>query len=130
MSSGLVLVTHANLGRALLQQVEMMLGPFPGAQRVIGVLPADDPDRTRGEIEAATAAVDAGEGVLLLTDVFGATPSNLAHQCVAGPARAIVHGLNLPMLLKAHTYAALPLEALVEKIIDGGRAAIFGGDPP
>lgn len=129
MSTGFVVVTHADLGRSFVDQTECLLGPFPAPLRVVGVQPTDDPDGKLAEVGAAVAAVDAGDGVLILTDVFGATPSNIVHRLSSSPRRAIVHGLNLAMLMRAHNYADRPLDAVLAKVLEGGRAAIFAGRP-
>ncbi|MEM9302101.1 MAG: PTS fructose transporter subunit IIA [Pseudomonadota bacterium] len=129
MSVGLVLVTHDGIGRVLLAEAERLLGRFTAQVRVLGVETGDDPGSAQQSVAAALQEVDAGDGALLLTDIFGATPSNIAHRCVGSRDRQVVHGLNLAMLMRAHNYAHLPLGELVEKIVDGGRQSIFPGEP-
>ena len=129
MSIGIIIVTHANIGRSLLHQAELMVGPFPAPVEVMGVLPGDDPAGVEDALTEALARLGDTSGILIFTDVFGATPSNVAHRLADGPECAIVHGLNLAMLLRAHNYGTLPLPELVDKVLEGGRAAIFAGEP-
>jgi len=97
--TGIVVVTHGNLARELMHAVEMILGPQERMQAVC-LLPGDNVDDTRDRLSVAIRECDAGEGVLLLTDMFGGTPSNLALAFFAEGKVEVVMGVNLPMLLK------------------------------
>ena len=126
--TGIVVIAHAPLASALGACVEHVYSCEPGvARREVRLL-----DVTAGEkVEAALARaralvkeVDAGQGVLVLTDAFGATPGNVATQ-LAEPGRvAVVAGVNLPMLLRAVCYRAGPLAELVTKAMAGGEQGI------
>ena len=126
--TGIVVIAHAPLASALGACVEHVYSCEPGvARREVRLL-----DVTAGEqFEAALARaralvkeVDAGQGVLVLTDAFGATPGNVATQ-LAEPGRvAVVAGVNLPMLLRAVCYRAGPLAELVTKAMAGGEQGI------
>ncbi len=121
--TSLVLVTHGHLGRLLQDQVASILGREVSAQ-VVSVMPQADPEKVLTEIRSAVQnARDSGD-VLLLTDLPGATPHNLADQVAGEHSLPLVSGLNLPMLLKAANYCDQPapeLAALAEK---GGRQGI------
>jgi len=96
---GLVLVTHGGLAREFLSAMEHIVG----AQEQISVIsigPDDDMDQRRADIVSAAAQVDSGSGVILLTDMFGGTPSNLAISLLDNKMVEVVAGLNLPMLIK------------------------------
>jgi len=96
---GLVLVTHGRLAEEFVLAVEHVVGPQK-AIRAICIGPDDDMERRRQDILAAVREVDGGKGVIVLTDMFGGTPSNLAIS-VMNPGRIeVIAGMNLPMLIK------------------------------
>lgn len=129
MSVGLLLITHQDLGRAVLRQADKLVGGFSIPVRVLEVQPDDDPTGRILEASGELARLDAGDGVLVLTDLYGATPSNIAHALGGESVYVVVHGLNLAMLMRAHNYGDLSLDELVQKVLEGGRRAIFAGDP-
>lgn len=96
---GIVLVTHGGLAAEFREAVEHVVGP---QQRfaAIGIAANDDMEKRRADIEAAVAAADDGSGVILLTDMFGGTPSNLAISLMRGGKVEVIAGVNLPMLIK------------------------------
>ncbi len=96
---GLVLVTHGGLAAEFLAAMEHIVGP----QEQVGVIsigPDDDMDQRRADIIAAVEKADSGSGVILLTDMFGGTPSNLAISLLDNKMVEVIAGLNLPMLIK------------------------------
>lgn len=95
---GLVLVSHGPLAEGLRQAAEMIVGPQE-AVAVLGLEPAQDMDQYRAGLEHAVRAVDRGEGVLVLADLFGGSPANTAAY-VLGPSVDVVCGCSLPMLLE------------------------------
>lgn len=121
---GLVLVTHGRLAAEFLAAVEHVVGPQPQARAIcIGV--DDDIERRRAEIVEAVRAVDSGEGVVILTDMFGGTPSNLAISTMDRPGVEVIAGVNLPMLIKlASVRANEPLAAAVTAAQEAGRKYI------
>ena len=129
MSVGLLLVTHENLGETLVKITEANLGPLALPVEVLPVAPDAETDQLKARGAALLQELDRGKGVLILTDQFGATPSNLAHD-ICGSHCHVIHGLNLAMLLRAHTYHALDCQELAEKIVEGGHQAIFAGNQP
>jgi len=96
---GLVLVTHGNLGREFIAVMEHVVGPQQQVASV-AIQPEDDLDKKREEILKRVKEVDSGTGVILLTDMFGGTPSNLAISVIQDKKIEAVAGVNLPMLIK------------------------------
>lgn len=96
---GLVLVTHGRLAEEFLHAVEHVVGSQEKFATVC-IGPDDDMDQRRKDIVAAVAAVDSGQGVIILTDMFGGTPSNLAISVMQEGKVEVIAGVNLPMLIK------------------------------
>jgi PTS system mannose-specific IIA component len=96
---GMVLVTHGHLATEFRSALEHVVGPQKQLA-TITIGPEDDMERRRADIVAAVKSVDAGEGVVLVTDMFGGTPSNLAISVMNGGGVEVVAGMNLPMLIK------------------------------
>lgn len=120
---GIVIVAHGGLAREYLSAVEHVVGPQTG-MRAIAI--EDDHDRAakQAEICAAADAVDTGQGVVLVTDMFGGSPSNLSLMACAGSGRRIVYGANLPMLIKLAKSRDLPVPEAVAAALDAGRKYI------
>lgn len=95
---GIVIVTHCNLGQELIRAAEFILGKITQAQAV-SLDPQDPAERLREKIVAAIAKVDTGEGVIILTDMFGGTPSNISLTFLSEGRVEVVTGVNLPMLI-------------------------------
>lgn len=125
MSAGLLLITHDGLGAALLQTAAYMLGAPAERAEALAV----DSDRAAQELDAEArtlaARLDGGEGVLVLTDLVGATPGNVAARLAGREGVQVVCGLNLPMLVKSLNYRHLPLDELAQKAVQGGREGIL-----
>jgi PTS system mannose-specific IIA component len=118
---GILLVTHNGLGNSLLDCVGHVLGDLPPKLMSLAVLASDDPHSKEAEGRALIRQLDQGTGVLLLTDIFGATPSNIATRlCQPGRVQGVA-GVNLPMLLRVLVYRDKPLAELAEVAIEGGR---------
>lgn len=96
---GLVIVTHGRLAEEFLAAAEHVVGPQENA-RAISIGADDDMEKRRADILAAAQAVDAGDGVIILTDMFGGTPSNLAISVMEKANAEVIAGVNLPMLIK------------------------------
>jgi mannose PTS system EIIA component len=121
---GLVIVTHGRLAEEFVAAMEHVVGPQT-AVRAISIGPEDDMEQRRADIVAAAKAVDSGEGVILLTDMFGGTPSNLAISAMDEARAEVIAGLNLPMLIKlASVRGREPLQACVAHAQDAGRKYI------
>jgi len=121
---GLVLVTHGLLAKEFVAATEHVVGP----QRnmiAICIGPDDDMERRREEILAAVRRVDEGDGVIVLTDMFGGTPSNLAISILDKAPVEVIAGVNLPMLIKLATVRGTdPLSVAIDKAQDAGRKYI------
>lgn len=96
---GIVVVSHGRLAHELLSAAEHVVGEMDQAE-AIAIGPKDDPAACRKEILAAVKRVDSGKGVILLTDMFGGTPSNLAISIMESAPIEVIAGANLPMLVK------------------------------
>lgn len=121
---GVLLVTHNGLGDSLVDCVRHVLGQTPANLKVLSVLADDDPVRKEEEGCALLASLDTGGGVLLLADMFGATPSNIGRRLCQLPNVAGVAGVNLPMLLRVVCNSGRPLDELAQMALEGGRECI------
>jgi PTS system mannose-specific IIA component len=121
---GLVIVTHGSLAEHFLAAMEHVVGPQEKIETVsIGA--DDDMERRRGDIVSAAARVEEGDGVIILTDMFGGTPSNLAISVMEKANAEVIAGVNLPMLIKlASIRGDKPLKEAVAAAHDAGRKYI------
>jgi PTS system mannose-specific IIA component len=121
---GLVIVTHGRLAEEFVLAMEHVVGPQP-AVRSVCIGPEDDMEKRRRDILAAAEAVNSGEGVILLTDMFGGTPSNLAISVMEQTQAEVIAGLNLPMLIKlASLRGRESLQTCVAQAQEAGRKYI------
>lgn len=120
-----VIVTHGHLAGELLAAAEMIIGPISHITSVsIGW--HDDVDAARDEVQRAINRVTQGAGVLLLTDMFGGTPTNIASMFLDEGVIEVVTGVNLPMVIKlASSTGEDPLTEIARKICDQGRQGIY-----
>ena len=121
---GLVIVTHGRLAEEFVYAMEHVVGSQP-AVAAICIGADDDMERRRRDILKACQAVDSGQGVILLTDMFGGTPSNLAISVMEQTRAEVIAGLNLPMLIKlASVRGREPLDVCVAHAQEAGRKYI------
>ena len=121
---GMVLVTHGRLADELISALEHVVGPQPNVTTVC-IGPDDDMEQRRAEILDSAAKADEGDGVVLLTDMFGGTPSNLAISVMDKANVEVIAGVNLPMLIKlASVRKTEPLADAVESAQEAGRKYI------
>jgi PTS system mannose-specific IIA component len=121
---GLVIVTHGRLAAEFVSAMEHVVGPQRGV-RAICIGPDDDMEQRRTDIVSAAKAVDDGAGVIVLTDMFGGTPSNLAISAMDEARAEVIAGLNLPMLIKlASVRGREPLALCVAHAQEAGRKYI------
>lgn len=125
MSVGLLLITHAGVGEALLKVASATFPDCPLQVRCLDVGASADPDVVRENSERLISALDRGDGVLILTDAYGSTPSNIACGLSHRHRTAVVAGLNLPMLLRVLNYPHLTLRELADKAFSGGRDGVL-----
>ena len=121
---GLVVVTHGRLAVELIAALEHVVGP-QSAVRTICIGPDDDMEKRRKEILSSVEKVDSGKGVILLTDMFGGTPSNLAISIMDQTNVEIIAGVNMPMLIKlASNRKGGSLKKVALEAQDAGRKYI------
>ena len=121
---GVVLVTHGRLAQEFIAALEHVVGPQQNMAAVC-IGPDDDMEQRRREIVESVAAVDGGQGVVLLTDMFGGTPSNLAISVLDQGRVEVVAGVNLPMLIKlASLRGEQPLATVITEAQRAGRKYI------
>ena len=121
---GILLVTHNGLGVCLADCVRHVLGEVPKNLKVLSVWADDDPQQKLIEGETTIKQLDNGSGVLILADVFGATPSNIGRRLCHAERVEGVAGVNLPMLLRVVCSNNKNLTELANIAIDGGRECI------
>ena len=121
---GMVLVTHGRLAEEMVTAMEHVVGP----QRAVATVcigPNDNMEVRRGEIAEAIQRVDEGRGVVILTDLFGGTPSNLAIPLLGRPNLEVIAGINLPMLIRlAGARKSMDVTAAVAAARDAGKSYI------
>jgi len=120
---GIVIVAHGGLAREYLSAVEHVVG-HQDCMSAISIEEDHDRGAKSAEIRAAADAVDTGEGVVVVTDMFGGSPSNLSLPACTGRNRRILYGANLPMLIKLTKSRDLPLVEAVNLALDAGRKYI------
>jgi len=125
MSVGLLIITHDGIGAALFDSAVTALGQCPLPTRILSATRDCDPEALQKRASAYLDAIDAGNGVLILTDLYGSTPSNVASRLLPNPQIRIVTGLNLPMLIRILNYPELGLNELAAKAESGGLNGIF-----
>jgi PTS system mannose-specific IIA component len=124
MNIGVVVVTHYRLGEEFLHALRLIV-PDASNFHAVAIDPDQSVDEMRGSIEKALSAADAGDGVLVLTDMFGGTPSNISLSFLENRRVEVVTGVNLPMLIKLATlHEPLPLEELAGFVKEYGRRNI------
>jgi len=122
-----VLVTHGRLAQEIIAAMEHMVGPQPQL-RAVCIGPEDDVERRQREIAAAAHSVDTGSGTVLVTDMYGGTPCNLALTLLQRGKIEVLAGANLPSLIKLiDIRGKLPLEQAVKEAIDAGRKYMRAG---
>ena len=125
MAVGILLITHEGIGSAVLAVAGRLLHPLPLRVEALEVPFDGDPDQLLPQASAALRRVDGGDGVLVLTDLYGATPSNLAAKVARlGTPVHRVSGLSLPMLLRVLNYAELGLDELPTVAAAGARNGV------
>lgn len=122
---GVLLVTHNGLGDSLVDCVQHVMGSIPTQLKALSVLASDDPQAKETEGRALVEQLDSGKGVLILCDVFGATPSNIAQRLCQMDRVLGIAGVNLPMLLRVTVCSRdRSLEEMAQRAYEGGRECI------
>ena len=122
---GIVIVTHGNLGAELLKVLEHVVG-YQEKIEVVSIGPEDDMEETRLNILKSVNDVNCGKGAIVLTDMFGGTPSNLAISIMEGSNIDVIAGINLPMLVKlASVRSTLTFAEAVDQAKEAGQKYIM-----
>ena len=127
---GILLITHGSFGESLIQNICHVLNKRPPLIAQLGVAAQDDPLDILPLARLLLKEVDGGEGVLVLTDIFGATPANLALKLLEPGRIEGVAGVSLPMLLRALTYRERGMDTVLQKAISGARDGVIKLPPP
>jgi PTS system ascorbate-specific IIA component len=124
MSVGVLIISHDGIGPALLGTATLMLNDCPLQTKLLTVSRDCDPDQLTEDAVEQIEALDTGEGVLVLTDLYGSTPCNIARKLTSQRHVHVVSGLNLSMLIRVFNYPKLTLEEISEKAVSGGKDGI------
>lgn len=122
---GVIVVTHCRLGEELIAAAQLVVGEELKNFQSVSIDPQEDTEEIRKKIITAIRKVEGGEGILILTDMYGGTPSNISLSFLEEKKVEVITGVNLPMLLKLATYQDdMDLEALAAFITDYGQRNI------
>lgn len=126
MAVGILIVTHGDIGEELLLTARSTLGgDLPLKCRALSVSPSCDPEHQHNRAQKMLSSLDTGDGILVLTDMFGSTPSNIANSFKERDDIAVIAGVNLPMFIRVLNYPKLDLNKMKEKAISGGHDGII-----
>ncbi|WP_179401157.1 PTS sugar transporter subunit IIA [Burkholderia guangdongensis] len=131
--AGILIIAHAPLATALRDCISHIYGGVPARIGVIDVLADNDPAQVMAFAYAEIARLKEENGALVLTDMYGATPANIAGQLAKLDGVRVLAGVNLPMLVRAVCYRTVPLDTLVDKALSGGAKGVHevaAGSPP
>ena len=126
---GILIITHGTLGESLIHSASHMLNKRPPRLRQLGVTAQDDLLLLTPQARALVKDLDEGDGVLILTDMYGGSPSNIAAKLVVSGKVEAVAGVNLPMLIRALTYREQSLQTIVTKAVSGGCEGVIRVPP-
>lgn len=121
---GILIIAHGSLGDSLIHCASHVFGKSQARLEQLGVAVNDDPARLVSHVREMISRLDDGSGVLILTDMYGATPSNIACRLIEPGKVECVAGVNMPMLVRALTYRNDPLASVAEKALSGGHDGI------
>jgi mannose PTS system EIIA component len=122
--AGILIIAHAPLATALRECIAHIYGGCPARIGALDVLPDSDPAEVVAQANSEIERLREDNGALVLTDMFGATPSNIAARLATLPEVRVLAGVNLPMLVRAVCYRATPLDTLVEKALAGASKGV------
>lgn len=124
MSVAVLLITHGRLGRDLLDTASQMLGRLTLSTDVLEVRSQQDTEGLKQEAASRLQALEQGDGVLVLTDAYGSTPSNIAVAAARGSLHRVVAGVNLPMLVRVYNYPNHSLPETARIALEGGQRGV------
>ena len=122
---GILIITHGMLGESLIHCASHVLNKRPPRLKQLGVTAQDDPALLLPQARTLVKELDEGTGVLILSDMYGGTPSNMASKLVAPGKVEAVAGVSLPMLIRVLTYRDRDLQTIVTKAISGGCEGVI-----
>jgi len=122
---GILIITHGTLGESLVHCASHVLNKRPPRLKQLGVTAQDDPALLLPQARAMAKELDEGSGVLILSDMYGGSPSNLASKLVVPGKIEAVAGVSLPMLIRLLTYRDRDLQTIVTKAISGGCEGVI-----
>ncbi|MBK7470472.1 MAG: PTS fructose transporter subunit IIA [Betaproteobacteria bacterium] len=126
---GVLIIAHEDLGDALIRCVTHVLGSRPALFESLTIGSHDEAFKLLPQARKLVAALDDGEGVLILSDIYGATPCNLACKLLVPGRVEVVTGVSLPMVVRAFTYRDKGLAMMVSKAVSGGRDGVLHVEP-
>ena len=122
---GILIIAHDSLGESLVRAVTHVLGSRPTQFEVLSVAATDDPAVLLPAAQEQMHRLDTGEGVIIFSDLFGATPANLAMKLIEPGHVEAIAGVNLPMLVRAFTYRSKDLDTMLRKAVSGGCEGVL-----
>ncbi len=122
---GILVVSHEPLGTALIHCTRHIFGRMPAQLAALDVIPDEDPEAALSAARELIARINDGSGVLVLTDIFGATPSRIAMRLAEPHRVAVIAGVNLPLLVKALNNRRGPLDEIAQLVIGSAKNAIL-----
>ena len=122
---GILIITHGTLGESLIHCASHVLNKRPPRLQQLGVTAQDDPAMLLPQARALVKELDGGDGVLILTDIYGGTPSNMASKLLIPGKVEAVAGVSVPMLIRVLTYRDRDLPTIVTKAISGGCEGVM-----
>jgi PTS system ascorbate-specific IIA component len=125
---GILIIAHNSLGESLMECAKHVIGNEPRQVAFLAVTNQDDPDDLIPVAQALVTKLNEGEGVLVLSDMYGATPCNIVSKLLLPGVVEGVAGVNMPMIVRTMTYRHESLMALVEKAVSGGREGVVHFD--
>ena len=122
---GIVIVTHCQLGEALIEAAEFIIGERPGSLESVSIDLSENAEKLRNKIAQGIKKVEGQEGVLILTDMFGGTPSNLSYSFLEEGRIEVLSGVNLPVLIQAaNMREKMKLDQLASNLESFGKKSI------
>ncbi len=125
MSVGVLIITHEGIASTILETAVNILGRCPLSVEVLPAARDCDTDALRKRVKKKVDDLDQGDGVLVLLDIYGSTPSNVVCSVVDQNRVRVISGLNLPMLVRIFNYPSLALPELADKAVSGGKDGVF-----
>jgi PTS system ascorbate-specific IIA component len=122
---GILIIAHDTLPESLVKAVTHVLGTRPAQFETLSVTITDDPLDLLPVARERVRQLDTGDGVIIFSDIYGATPCNLAGKLLVPGRVEVVAGVNLPMLVRAFTYRAKGMDTMITKAVSGGRDGVL-----